>query len=510
MAQTFAPVSIPVTFELELSPSTWTDVSADVRIRPAPRWSYGIVGAGPLALVGGTGRISLSLDNSANNSAATEGYYSPDHGSARSGFALGIGLRVKIVYGGVTTYKKFYVSGITPSANPGQTRDTRIEGVDWFDEAARSKPQDLAPQVDQRGDELVATIVAAMDNAPDSTDYDMGHYTYAYALDQVESEKASVRTLFTRIARSSLDRIYLTRNATNGETLRFEDHSYREGDVANAFNFDNDLTIVDMARDLRRVINHADVAGPLREVDDELVVLAAINADNPLVVNAGETVTVVLEYRDPDQEASRISGINMQTPLEGTDWVADDGAGADRTSDISVVATFGSTSVELAVTETGGTTAAIVTVLQVRGYGVKTYGQQHWRAQDGTGDRLISLTMPYQSLAPVLEAVAAWIVARYKDAETDVSRIAYWANRADALADEAVALDVGDRIGIDDTLLGLSDADGSGFWIQSVEMEYIEGVALLVSYGLAPAPDLSGTFTLDTSALDGADTLGYF
>ena len=79
--------------EMVFAGDTWTDVTGDVLISPAPKWNRGIMSNAPLARVANTGKMTLYLDNSANNSASQLGYYSPGNANVRSGFSKGIRYR---------------------------------------------------------------------------------------------------------------------------------------------------------------------------------------------------------------------------------------------------------------------------------------------------------------------------------------------------------------------------------------------------------------------------------
>ena len=519
MARALVPVTITTTFEAEFSAGVWTDITDDVRLEPPPRWDWGIQGDGVLDLVASPGTIEIGLDNSANNSGGASGYYSPDHASVRSsGFDIGMGLRVKQVYGGVTRYKKYYVLSIEPTADTFGEQVTYVRGVDWMEYGAGHRLTDVAVVTDAASDAVFQAIVDALSIAPENTSKDTGTLTYLFALDQVKADRETALSAFQKLAQSGLDRVYLTRDATDGETLVFENHSTRLENTAAAETFDNDSSGSFRAkRTLDRIINVVDVGIPSRRVDeDATTVLATLDDDDVPVIGIGETVTLYLDYRDPANEAQSMSGVDEVDPVATTDYLGNaksDGSGADLTADLSVVATFLSTQVKLVITNgTSPSQNIYLTHLQVRGKGLYSYKEKHARAEDSSsitayGERFQSVRMPWQHSESVAQEVANLIRDLRADIVTGAPEWSYWATRHDELADAALALDVGSRIGIDEDLTGISDADGSGWWINRVSNEWVEKTALFVTYGLEYAPVSPDYFTLGSSALNGSDIL---
>lgn len=82
--------------EAQLVAGTWTDLSADVLGEVSSR--FGIQGNGPVDGVASTGELHFDLDNSAENSGATLGWYSPAHASKRAGWSYGLPLRWVLTY----------------------------------------------------------------------------------------------------------------------------------------------------------------------------------------------------------------------------------------------------------------------------------------------------------------------------------------------------------------------------------------------------------------------------
>src|SRR3990170_7798644 len=92
-----------IALEMQFSGSggAWTDVWSDVPVSI----QYGISGVGPFDHIADTGTMSFALNNAQSNSSGSLGYYSPGSGTARSGFEIGINVRLAVTYSGSTFYK---------------------------------------------------------------------------------------------------------------------------------------------------------------------------------------------------------------------------------------------------------------------------------------------------------------------------------------------------------------------------------------------------------------------
>lgn len=122
-----------VTMEVKISGS-WVDISADVQ-RPIS-CELGIGGTpSPINRIANVGRLSFALDNSNRNSASTLGYYSPDHGSALSGWEENIELRCYMYhadYSSGTPFAQFHgwIGTIRPTPRSTGLRTVNVTAVD--------------------------------------------------------------------------------------------------------------------------------------------------------------------------------------------------------------------------------------------------------------------------------------------------------------------------------------------------------------------------------------------
>ena len=490
----------------------WTSVKADV-LRAAPvSWGYGINGAGPLDRIAGTGQLTFVLDNSTANSAATLGYYSPDHASVRSGFAIGIRCRLTATYSG-TTYYKFIgtLESITPEAGARGARVVYCTVLDWMDEAAKQKTANIATQVDKRPDEIIGAIVANMTRQPISTSYAAGQLEYPYALDTAEDESSAAMTELAKAVYSDVGYLYVKGDTSAGGVLRFEDRRVRQAatTVLTTLTVQHGLSI---GHSRAGVYNRVKVSINPRRVDAAATtVLYQYDAAQLLTIGPSETVTIIGQYRDPDQRAQRVGGVDLVTPVAYTDYAFGTGVGdTGMTASLSVSATSGGNSVILELTNSG-TVSGFVTLLQVRGRGLYAYDPVTLQTTDSTsrttyGEFVLSIDLPHEPRQHVAQSVADTMLARHKDARAHETRVTIVGNYSDALMTAALAREPGDLVAVTESVTGLS---ADQYFINGVSYQIDGGNILTASWVLAPDYDAATVFILDTSALDGAHVLGW-
>jgi hypothetical protein len=209
--------------------SDWVDISADVMRDARFSFEYGIKGLNPTSRVASPGRMDITLDNSDNNSAGVEGYYTPGHSSVLTGFETEIPIRVTFTYGGDTFYKFVgRIADIDPDAAQYGDRLTKIKGKDFIAQAATLKPDELAVQENKRGNELIATALLAVEKQPTSTKLDsdagddhVGKSIFEYSLDEVRDDKTTLLQILKNVAVSEQGTIAVTGDSDTGGVLTF-------------------------------------------------------------------------------------------------------------------------------------------------------------------------------------------------------------------------------------------------------------------------------------------------
>jgi hypothetical protein len=504
-----------IELELDGPGNGWTDVTQDVLDSQGIRLEYGITGAGPLDLVASTGQLSFTLNNGEDNSAGTPGYYSPQHASCRTGFALGIGVRYHYRPPGTSDYYRRFIGRLKRIAPvPGKygDRKTICGAVDWMEEAATFRPN-VATLTNKRGDEVLTALLAAMPRPPAHVDFDAGDSAFPYALDNGRSEANPLTTEIQRICQSEYARCYI-RGSVNGEwgTLRLERRTSRLTPVPVA-SFLGTMQGLQASEDVAKVRNKAKVTAHPRRVDasDTRVLFAKPNQSNPSV-GPGQTITITGRYTDPDTPNARIGGTDMQPATATTDYLMNalaDGSGTDVTGNFTVLAIYGANQVEYRITNNGGA-AGYVTKLQARGRALYDYDpidtfNLDQASIDLVGESLVTLDMPYQSDAAIAAAVAEFIVLTWVAPGTPDAKLRFLPRDIDELI-TALSIEPGDAITVTEELTGINGVyfvQGSSMAVEElgekVSFEWTLQRALVQDYwqlGVAGLSELGVTTVL--------------
>lgn len=323
--------------ELEFSAGVWTDVLADTTEHDPLVVKYGIRGSGPVERVGHAGTMVFSLDNSAGNSGAAQGYYSPDHGSVRSGFEVGIGARLKIAYGGTDYYKgRGRLHGARPEAGQKGLRITHCEVQDWMAAASEIRPQGLDVQESATADSLITALLAAIEYDPPATDLDAGVSTFAYTWDDLRDGNTTAYEIMRAAILSEFGYLTQIGDTTQGGTLQLENRHARVKEATVLVTLDDDgddddFVAMELQDTLGGIWNVVRAEAYPRTVDaNPDQVLWTLTGDAPSI-NPDETIEMTAKYTDPDQRVSRVAGLDLQDP-EGDNQVANRGFETDALS----------------------------------------------------------------------------------------------------------------------------------------------------------------------------------
>lgn len=482
----------PVDFDLgiDIDVGGTTSAGRDVLVKSGIICSYGIDGNEPTDRVGSTGYLRWSMNNSAANSAGVLGYYSPFHPNKRAGWDFNIGIRFWLRYDTTTVYKhRGKLSDILPEPGEHETRSVRCQSLDWLDDAARITVPDLAAQTSKRSDQLLTTILDALDVQPVARDFDTGVGTYAYALDGGSGQNLTVREELNKIAMSEQGYIYIAGDSTQGGTLKFEARGARTLNNTTSFTLDNDMyhnggLIVTGGRDdiysTVQVIVH-----PTTVDAAATTVLFALSTTSTLV-RAGATVdTIFGPYRNTETNEA-CGGVEMVTPVATTDYTmntAEDGSGTDLTGSFTVTASYTGQGVRYTIVNGSGSDGYI-TKLQARGKGVYRSDVIVERTvAGGYGDRVLTLDLPYQSSVNNATKIAENLSTLLSSPSARIRSVKFNANRSAAFMEAAVLREPGDRIAISETVTGLSDAL---FVINRCTYELYEQGILWCTWDLVP------------------------
>ena len=510
---------ITATLELELE-SVWTDVTEDLW-PVAIRWSRGIFDQGPLARIARPGPLVFALDNSDQNSAGTASYYSPGHANVRTGFRHGIGARLKLTDGTNTRYVwRGQLRVIQPDVGVTGPRLTACTAFDWMALFAETDAANLMLREAVRSDELIQDLVDLVSRAPDNTDIDVGQDEYPFAFDDLGGDPPKCTQVAQDVMQSEFGYLYVRGDATDGETLRVENRfagalastvaQFTEADLLNASD------AVEVPSSLDHIVNDAEVLTVSRRAD-AAATSVLVQLDGPVHVEAGQSVELFVDYRDPDQAAAYVGGKDMVTPAATTDWTAnanEDGSGADLTASVTVdAAPFGSrvmltlsSLVDAYVRGPGSTDG-----LQMRGRGLYRFAPVASHAinsdsidQFGTRQLPSPLVMPYQNSRQVGQDLSYWVANTYGGLTKAPTRIRLF-TELDDLEAQGILRDLGDQIEISEAQTGVDEA---AVFIRGLAQELEISTGLLKTwYTVAPA-EPSKAFIFDESAFDEA-ALGY-
>jgi hypothetical protein len=492
----------------------WTDVSADVRVEDHVRGRRGIFGSGPQDRVARPGQLTFSLNNAATNSGSLVGYYSPDHANCRTGFDIGIRVRVRATYSG--TPRTLFIGRLAQAVPTPGTKGTRkvlCTAYDWLEEAARYKLTDVATQLSKRSDECIQAILDAMPEAPVATSLATGKSTFEYALDTARDESSFALAEFQKITASEAGQLYLTA----GGTLTFESRHTRPAIGSNQVTLDNSMTglTVDRKRDL--VLNRIQATVHPRRVDGSVVTLFTLRTKT--LIRAGESADLFGGYVDPNQLASRVGGTDMVTPVATTDYTmnsAEDGSGTDLTASFTVTMSAGFSSGGngfYATIANTGTTDGYVTFFRIRGKGIYDYENatllaEDTSSQDTYGQNVLTLDLPYQNDPATGQLIADYNLSLYGSARTYCTAVTFWAHESSDHMLAALDRDISTRVGLVEDVTGITDVGpGStdfGFFVNAVEWDLGPANRLQVTWTLAPA-DIFSYWLMGTA---GASEIG--
>ena len=504
-----SPTSIAIEMQFAGVAGAWTNVWPDVRAQVPVVCSYGIQSCGgPADRCAQPGSLTFALDNSASNSAAAQGYYSPTHASARSGFEIGIGVRLVIVSASVTYYKwtgRLGALQVTPDQRGPWT--VLCTAWDYLDECNRARLKRVAVQVSQRGDQIFDTLVDEMPTDPTSSTSGNGRETYALALDAKSPEEGlSVLGEFQRLAMSEAGFIYGrgTIDAATAQQLVYESRTDRAKKNTDQTTLsDSEIEGLEIGRFRDRVINRMQIITHPRRKDAENVILfslrdAGVDDASALELSAGETQTLTCPYTDPSDRSKRCAGTSMVTPASTTDYTANaaaDGGSTDLVASLGVAATYGGTSASVLLTNNHASSALFITKLELRGIGIydeqKTiHEQEDTTSQTSYGQNTFKYDASYQMSPTVGDSFARHFLAVYQEAQQSAESVTILANKTAALLLAALTREPGDRLGLTETMSAISE----GYFIQSVTLTITPRDVIRVRWGLTPASRITYWF----------------
>jgi hypothetical protein len=358
-------------------------------------------------------------------------------------------------------------------------------------------------------DEVIPLVLSEMTVQPQATSYATGNQTFEYVFDTVRRRTSALRE-FAKLANSEVGSIFIYKDATNGETLKF-DARYTRQQRSSGATLNN--TMVDLVTDYGGLFaNRSRVTAFPREIDSAATtVLWELQREISLL--PGETRDDLFgKYRDPAGGSTSVSGKDMVNPVSSTDYLMNDtsgGGGADLTSDLSVTATFGANGVSFSLTNNNATKTGYITKLQVRGKGIYFFDPVVSIVEDASsissyGLQEYQLSQEYQDNPLQSRSVADYFLDRLSVLREDVKSVQFIPNSSASLMTAFLSLDVGDRFTLQETVSGIS----SDYFINGATLRITKKGIAFVSW----IPELADTtvyWILNTSKLNTDTTLGW-
>lgn len=442
--------------------TAWTDITDDVR-NDMLTITRGIPGAEVSDRVADVGTFDFTLDNSAGNSGTLLGYYSPDNANVRAGFDIGMKVRCVITTGG-TPYYKFYgkVTDPTPSFGQYRERTTAVQAVDYMDELLVHNMELVAVQTGKKGNELLGTIVANLPTAPLATSYATGPDIFGYALHDIQDETSSGMSAAQKVDMSGLSFTFVTGDLTGGEKLNWQTRHTRALSTSVA-TFNDTMTGLVLGRSAKKIYGTVKAKG--YPVQAGTAVETLWTSRREIVLGAGGSATFDIMYVDPSGAGSRVALVPSSgvTPVSGTDWqmssVSGDGGSNLNANLTYTVNTWGGNTANVTIANGAGV-SGYINLFQLRGKIIRlndpvTVTKTDAASKATYGDRTLTHVMTYQDNVNVVDAFAVTILAAKKAPHSDIDSLEFIAG-TDALMATAMALDVGSRITVIETVTGIS------------------------------------------------------
>lgn len=478
-----------VAVEVQLTAGVWTAL-ADVLGEGGVAAQYGIQGSTALDRVASSGDCRFILRNDAENSGSTQGWYSPGHASARSGWESGIPVRVVATYLGVDyTVFRGKLRRIAPTGGTARSQRVSVIAYDGMRDLMEAHARDVTVQTNASEAALITAVLDAIPTGsqPIARDLDTGVDTYPIAFDNLGSGTRAGSVI--RDLTVSAFGIFVVKG--DGTATYINRHQLALAASQYALTTMHDLDVDD---DLDRRANRVRVTAHPKPI-------SAAATDELYTLPSGTTITLssnvarelFTPYSDPNDRMTPVGGVSVVTALiGGTHYSAnsaEDGTGSDLTASITATLTPFASSGKWSLTYTGSG-IAYIRLLKVIGKAVRDPGAQtvqSYTARD-YGDRVLEIDMPYQDDLAVAQDAADFLKGQYIDISSVPASVEFLANTSSALLVQALTREPGDRITLTESVTGLSSVEAM---ITKVSRTFSAGGILRCRWGLAPASTLA-------------------
>lgn len=478
----------------------WNDVTADV-LATGPTWTRGNNGRTIFDRVSDIGSFTFALNNSISNSDGTDGVYSPDRSFVKARFGLSTAVRITITEG-INTHEEWQgvISYIQPEAGQYRNRRTMITCEDWMAHAHRDKIRGITVQTNKRDDEILTTLIALAANAPLATDFSTGDDTYTYALHDENSFTSTLARVFQKLAMSGLGKIFLT----GYETLTYRSRSDLILSGTPSAILTDTMMDLKVSRSKSQRVKEIFVTVFPAELDASPVVIW--QAQRELSLDAGESTTFDISFRDPSGRATRVAALSLETLQADTDFKFSSvsGSGNDLNANLSYSVELKADIATVTLTNTAGVTGYLW-LHQQRGYAVYLYEPVTSQPDTGQIDgETLDVEMVYQDDPFVGQDISTLLNYWFVLDVSDVESVTFIANSSQTLMDAAFLVP-GDLVAIQETQTGIN----GNYIINGTSKTWLAPSIIQVTWYLAPANQVGGVCRLDVVGLAELDSTAY-
>ena len=499
-------MSISWTWDLEAKISgVWTSIAEDVMWHKNPiTASRGISGSGIADRVAQPGSLTATLDNGESNSAGLLGYYASDHTNMRANFGRNTEIRLSITYAGDTRYIwKGYITDLAPAAGRYRERESYLSATDFIQSMAEHKLSLIPVQESQRSDQVLQTVLDNMTVAPATTSLEADKFSLGYSLASERDEATTALSVAQKVCQTVLAYFFVRGNTTNGESVVFQREETRCMQTS-AATLSDTMSTLRISRPTDEIKNRVNgLVHPVKVDPDATTLLYQL--DNEIFIDGGDTQTVTFKFRDPANQAARISAKDVVTPLSAnTHYRMSAYANVidgDLNASLTITPTVGANAIEAVLHNTAGM-RGFINFINIFGRGIYYYNPVELSVESGAGDKPVSYDFFY--LSDVYRAKAFLTALHYRVSTeiTHVNRVSFLADVDSTLMGYAMNVDIGDRVTIVESATGLNN----DYTINKVTYTIQINGTLSVEWELEPA-DTHNYFILDSSLLDGTDVL---
>ena len=474
----FIPTSVTVT------DGGWQDIGSDANQAAGPIAvsGQGITGSEVRDRTAGTSVMTFHLNNH-----SPQGLYSPNHTNLKTGFVVGAPVRLRMSGTSPTPLKTKYLGRIA-TITPGRTLRNKlgivtVTCVDSLDVLAKAKLKGIQIRTSITTKRIVKTalniasgipITADVTNALDDTDD-----IYDFAFDGIKDDETSPLSEIQKATISERGFFYYAyQNSLVGSDggFRLESRTTRINSPVFATAADGALLKALIPEHSEEVIYNR-VQGRVfpRDVASAPTTILFTLESTPKL-KPGETLTFTAPYTDPNEQASRVSGAEMQPPITGTDFkfTTNENGGTDLTSNLAVNVQLGGSSSEVTLQNNGPT--GFVFLFRLLGKGLFSYEPVTVTERDllsvsQHGQSDVLLEFPHQEDLSVVKGIVNKVLAAYAQPRTFIRSARLIVAKSATVLNAFLDTEIGDKVFIEDDVLGIDMGTNNPFVLGTSKLD---------------------------------------